>query len=93
MNLVDPYPRLCDVPEDERFAAGFEADSEHPQCYGAIVSGSGGHRMHAFAGCQRRGVYWHPDDSYAYCAEHVTAADVSRYDALWAQTIGKWSRR
>lgn len=47
---------------------------ERPACCGEWISGSGGHRVHDGL-CHCPADWWHPDDVFAYCDEHLPAVD------------------
>jgi len=50
---------------------------ERPACSGKWISGSGGHRIHE--SCDQLADWWHPEDAYAYCSEHVAETEKSSY--------------
>jgi hypothetical protein len=60
-------------------------DDETPRCLGRWVAGSGGHRAHALD-CDRVAMWWHPDDAYAYCDEHVPPSDREWFERQRAVT-------
>ena len=50
---------------------------ERPMCSGEWIRGSGGHRFHA--PCERPADWWHPDDMWSYCDEHLKKHDAKFY--------------
>jgi hypothetical protein len=49
-----------------------------PYCTGEWLSGSGGHRKHN-PNCTNSAVWWHPNDSFAYCEDHIVERDKKYY--------------
>lgn len=54
----------------------------YPDCVGSWVKGSGGHRVHD-PQCGAPATWFHPEDPYAYCDEHIVEHDKAEY----------WTRR
>jgi hypothetical protein len=47
------------------------------RCSGKWISGSGGHRLHE--PCNKEAIYWHPDDSFMYCEDHIAPHEIDLY--------------
>jgi|SRR5271166_1894395 len=64
-----------------------------PKCTGEWLSGSGGHRVHK-TDCTNNAEWWHPDDMFAYCAEHIVEHDKPDYwpRAEWAERLAKYRK-
>lgn len=77
---MSAVPSFSEAPPEVRA----EYDHHPPGCSGKHVGGSGGHRVHGVCGKPAR--WWHPDDTFAYCDDHVSERDRVAYGAAWART-------
>lgn len=56
---------------------GYYFEAERPFCSGKWISGSGGHRIHE--PCGKPADFYHPDDMFAYCEEHICEHEKDQY--------------
>lgn len=69
---------------------GYDIEEGEPfsmTCNGNWTKGSGGHRVHEPCEGRRDSTWWHPDDAFAYCDEHVPERDKASYTKLWDRTF------
>ena len=74
----------CPAFSKATFDARAEFDGEPPGCSSAWHSGSGGHIRHS-GDCRKEATWWHPDDCFSYCDEHVPESDKAAYAKMWAK--------
>lgn len=59
-----------------------------PKCSGKWIKGSGGYRLHEKPICDNYATYYHLEDPYSYCDEHMTPYDKDFLkEVSWAASL------